>query len=277
MLESGHGIVLGRGWIYYASVVLPAAVGWPVLVAGLAGTLALVFTRFRQSAVILAFPIAYYVVAGKGYGVFALYIRPVVPFLCLAAAGLTVYAVRRATMRAAPAVRRLALVAATLAMMAPTAYKSALLDRLLTTEDNRIVTARALIKTIPPGSFFYQTGETYGHVPSRVGERRLQVRVVRYQQGSDRFTPVEPDWILVQRSPLLLYSSVPDALERRLAEEYVSVRRFPAEREVAVGRTYDQQDAFYIPLDGLEALERPGPSFELYARAEPKAAQRSPR
>lgn len=29
-------------------------------------------------------------------------------------------------------------------------------------------------------------------------------------------------------------------------------------------RGYDQQDAFFLPLEGLTGIERPGPNFEVY-------------
>jgi hypothetical protein len=266
MFLGGHGVVLGRGWWYYAAVVLPAAVGWPIFIAGVAGTLLLLATRFRQAAVVLAFPITYYVVAGRGLGVFARYIIPVVPFLCLAAAWLTVEAVRRITAKAAPAQRRAALVAATILMVAPTSYKSILLDRLLATPDNREVAGRALLDIVPPGTLFYQSGETYGHVPLALAGRRADVRVARYDEGTGSFGGGDPDWILVQRSPLVLYSHVPPSLERLVRERYALARTFPTESDPTVKRTYDQQDAFYIPIAGLEGIRRPGPAFELYAR-----------
>lgn len=159
MFLGGHSIVLGRGWWYYASVVLPAAVGWPIFIAGVAGTILLLVMRFRQAAVVVAFPITYYIVAGRGLGVFARYIVPVVPFLCLAAAWLMVEVVRRTTARYSPAWRRAAMAAATVLMVAPTAYKSVLLDGLLVTTDNRAIAARALLDVVPPGSLFYQSGE----------------------------------------------------------------------------------------------------------------------
>lgn len=266
MFLGGHSIVLGRGWWYYASVVLPAAVGWPIFIAGVAGTILLLVTRFRQAAVVVAFPITYYVVAGRGLGVFARYIVPVVPFLCLAAAWLMVEAVRRTTARSSPAWRRAAMAAAAIVMVAPTAYKSVLLDRLLVTTDNRAIAARALLDVVPPGSLFYQSGESYGHAPLAIDGRRADVRVARFDQATGRFRPGEPDWILVQRSPLIIYSDVPPALERVIRERYALARRFSTEADPGVKRTYDQQDAFYLPLSGLEGIRRPGPSFELYSR-----------
>ena len=77
------------------------------------------------------------------------------------------------------------------------------------------------------------------------------------------FDPGEPDWILVQRSPLVLYSAVPATLTKAL-DGYELVRRFPTGDDLP--RLYDQQDAFYLPLGNLDGLTRPGPAFDLYRR-----------
>jgi 4-amino-4-deoxy-L-arabinose transferase-like glycosyltransferase len=266
MIAAGHGMPIGRGWWYYAQLVLPAAVGWPIFVAGTIGILGALVTRFRETATLFAFPIAYYIVAGRGYGVFARYILPVLPFLCIGAAWLIVEAVRMLTRASSTFVRRTALAAVTLIVVAPTAYKTFLLDRLLARTDNRTLTGRALIEMLPADSVFYQSGETYGYVPLRIDGREANVRIARFNAETGGFTPGEPDWILVQRSPLVLYSSVPPALERLLQERYSLERGFPTEARPGIERVYDQQDAFYLPIDGLEGLSRPGPSFELYSR-----------
>ena len=72
-----------------------------------------------------------------------------------------------------------------------------------------------------------------------------------------------PDWIILQRSPLVLYSAVPDAVQRIAADRYERVRDFPVADERA-SRRYDQQDALFLPLTGLAGVERIGPSFEIY-------------
>jgi 4-amino-4-deoxy-L-arabinose transferase-like glycosyltransferase len=265
MITAGHGMVIGRGWWYYAQVVLPAAVGWPIFVAGTLGIAAALLTKFRETATLFAFPIAYYIVAGRGYGVFARYILPVIPFLCIGAAWLVVEAVRLMTRASSSSVRRLALVGTLAVVVAPTAYKSYLLDRLLGITDNRTVTGRTLIEMLPPGSVFYQSGEAYGHAPLGMDGREANVRVARFDAATATFTPADPDWILIQRSPLVLYSAVPPALEQLLKERYTLARQFPTETRANVARVYDQQDAFYLPIEGLEGLSRPGPSFDLYS------------
>ncbi len=264
-LDSGNGLIVGRGWWYYARVVLPAAVGWPVFVAGVGGLLMLVGTRSRQSLVVFAFPVAYYLFAGRGFGVFARYALPLVPFLCLAAAWTLVSLLRALSATWRVVASPYAVAAAAILFATPAIYSTLQLDRLLASTDNRVVVGRALVDTVPSGSFFLQTGESYGHAPIGVDGRPLDIRRVTYDAGADAFDPVAPDWILVQRSPLVLYSTVPPPLERRLAEGYTLERRFPTGNE-DVRRLYDQQDAFYLPLNRLGSLERPGPSFELYRK-----------
>jgi len=266
MIALGHGMVLGRGWWYYARVVLPAALGSPIFIAGAVATVVLTIKRFRECGVVFAFPLAYYLVAGRGYGVFARYILPVLPFICIAAAWVTVEAARALTRRRSVAVQQTAVVVATIVMVWPTAYQTLLLDRLLSRTDNRTITGRSLMDIIPPDSVFYQSGETYGYASLSVDGRRLQVRLTGFDPQAGRFAPDDPDWILIQRSPLVLYSDVPAALERLLTERYALARRFPTGNQDRVDRSYDQQDAFYLPLAGLEGIDRPGPSFDLYSK-----------
>jgi hypothetical protein len=263
-LAKGHGVDLGRGWSYYARVVLPAAIGWPMFVAGTAGVVVLLTRRFRDAAVLFAFPIAYYLVAGRGYTVFARYIIPVLPFLCIAAAWFVVTAVRVVAKGAAPAVRAALIAAAAIAVVAPTARKTLELDRLLGTTDNRAIVAHALADVVPPHSSLYQSGTTYGYVPMKIDGHDI-ARVSTYDVGSGQFESGEPDWILLQRSPLVFYSPVPPQLDQLVRERYVLVRRFPTGGDHP-GAVYDQQDAFYLPLEGLGRVTRPGPAFELFRR-----------
>jgi hypothetical protein len=270
-LAQGHGMNVGQGWVYFARVVLPAGVGWPIFLASTAGVLVLLTTRLRQSGVVLAFPLAYYLVAGRGYAVFARHIVPVVPFLCITAAWIVVRAVRAGTPAATPIQRGAVVAVVAVLMVAPTARQTLLADRLLARVDNRVVTARALGALIPPGSVVCQTGAAYGRVPPTIDGQVVPVGECDYDEGAQRFT-ADPGWVVVQRSPLVLYSAVSESLERTLRERFVLVARYPTESSTAstsaavAERVYDQQDAFYLPLRGLDGLTRPGPAFELYKR-----------
>ena len=265
MMAAGHGIIVGQGWGYFLTAVLPSAVGLPILAAALAGTAVMLVTRFRATASVLAFPLAYYVVAGRSYAVFARYTLPVVPFLCLAAAWFVVWAAQQLSERR-PQWRDGVIAVAAVLMVIPTARNTVLFDRLMSRTDNRVIVSRELARIIPAGSTFYQSGESYGQVPLSLNGVVVDVHERTFDRNADRFDPTEPEWVLLQRSPLRLYSSVPETVERIVGERYELRRSFLTGDTRSGERFYDQQDAFFLPLSGLDGLDRPGPSFELYRR-----------
>ena len=165
---------------------------------------------------ILAFPVAYYAFAGRGYAVFARYIVPIVPFVCLAAAWFAIYVASVGANGAATSKRRLLLGLLVALIAIPTARQSVLIDRLLATPDNRVLAATAISDEVPAGSVVCQTGAAYGRVPLALNERSRSFVECEYDPSTGRFT-ADAQWVLVQRSPLILYSAVPDDLERMLA------------------------------------------------------------
>lgn len=275
-MATGHGgMQISRGWWYFGSVILPAALGWPLYVASLVGIVGLgaeaVTRQRRHVAVFLAFPLAYYLYAGQSYSVFARYIEPVIPFLCLAAAWAVATGVRLVARSEAhaPASRSqsIALAVTALLCIAPSAWSTIQLDRLLSRTDNRVIVAHALADVLPASELIYQSGSSYGRVPLGIDGRGAELPEATFDADSGAFAPAEPAWILVQRSPLVMYSRVPETLERVLRERYRLVTAFPTDATADnVDRLYDQQDAFYLPLAGFSGLRRPGPAFELYQR-----------
>ena len=61
----------------------------------------------------------------------------------------------------------------------------------------------------------------------------------------------------------MLYSRVPDGVQRIVDERYELARAFPVTADDRA-RTYDQQDALFLPLANLAGVERIGPSLEIY-------------
>jgi len=263
-LTAGHGMTLGQGWQYYGTTVLPAALGWPMFLMAMAGLILALKTHLRVAAVLFSFPIAYYAIAGHGYTVFARYAIPVIPFLCIAAAWFVVTTARAATHHLPLAVSGALITLAAVIVAAPTAVKTLRLDLLLTRTDNRAIVARTLADMLPAQSVVYQSGEHYGFAPLWMNGHDI-ARLSRYDEATQRFDPSDPEWILLQRSPLVLYSSVSPTIEALVKERYTLVRQFltGAEHTDAI---YDQQDAFYLPIGRLDEVTRPGPAFELYRR-----------
>ena len=84
-LADGHGVDLGRGWTYHLTTTLRYGLGIPLLVAGILGLPLMVWREGRRGVLVALFPVAYYALTGSGRTVFARYILPAVPFLCLTA------------------------------------------------------------------------------------------------------------------------------------------------------------------------------------------------
>ena len=271
-LARPHSVQLPPGWITHATVSLPAALGWPVYIASLGGTIGLLATRFRQAAVVLAFPAAYYLVSGNLDTVFARYSLPLVPFLALNAGWLVVWLVRAVTPPQAAKVRVGLISVVSLALVAPSAIEVWRLGGILSRDDTRVEAVRTLMRIVAPGSSFYQSGGQFGRVPLDLPGQEVSVRELRFDEAAGIFTadgatnPILPDWIVIQRSPLVAYSYVPVTLEQVVRQHYRMTARIDSHDDRA-GRVYDQQDAFFLPLSGLAGVSRVGPNIEVYRRA----------
>lgn len=262
---------LDNGWIHHLVNSLRYGLGLPLLAAGLTGGLLLAARTPGAAVLLLAFPVAYYSVAGGLRNLFFRYTIPIVPFLCLTAA----YAVwqfarwigaRPALARRHGLVTASAMVLLGAVVIGPSAVDIWRFDRIVSRTDNRVVVAEWFEQHVPSGSSVLQSGSRYGLAQFH---RRLGYREWVWDGGVRRFkvsggpAEGEPDWIVLQDSPLP--SATQDLVTEFLKRDYVLVRTFPAvalERELV----YDRQDMFYVPFAGLRHVTRPGPNFALYAR-----------
>lgn len=265
MLASAFAGIALRGWFQYARVTMPAALGWPIYLAGVAGVAWSLARQFKAAAIVFAFPVAYYVVAGSGHTAFARYIIPVLPFLAIGAAWFLVAAIRGILPRRLSALEGPVIFVAACVFVFPSARNAVALDRILTRPDTRLAAARVLSRTIAPGSLVYHSGDPYGRVPFDMQGLELSVATCDYDEAAGRFTPdgARPDWIILQRSPLVAYSHVPAGVERIVREEYDAAAVF-SPGNTSPRAVYDQQDAFFLPLAGLDGTLSPGPRIEVY-------------
>ncbi len=281
-LQDGHGVDVGQGWRYHIAVSLRYGLGWPVLVLGLAGSVLVALRSPRTALLLCSFPLAYYAAAGQGRTVFVRYVIPMLPFLCMTAAVAVVTIAARLT----PVMRLpgrhtplLTAVAAGLVIL-PSATALVQLDYLLGRTDNRLVATRWVRSRIPQGASLYQSGESYGRLELEVPPEPPRFDVWQFDAGLGRFTRnrkvlnATPDWIVIQRSPLALYSQVPPAVLTLVSSNhYLRIRSFEAMDLAAVGRVFDVQDAFFLPLAGFGGVTRPGPNFDVYQRIRSPAVQ----
>jgi len=269
-LAMGHGIRLAVGWRQHVLVNLWHGMTWPLLAASLAGALWVAVRLPHRAALLLSFPVVYYVVAGRGYTVFARYMLPDVPFLCLTA-GFSVARIAEAIARSrSPRLFHGVAAALGVLLVLPTAWKTIELDRLLVRADSRVLAAAWLDEHMADRSSIYVSGSRYGMPDLSQHGRATRYAIWQFDEGRGVFdaalgpTHDWPQWIVLQESPLTIYSGMPAAVQAGLSR----YDRRAAFRAVDPGQwhVYDQQDAFFLPLAGFSGVGRPGPNLSIYER-----------
>ncbi len=294
-LAHGHGADLGLGFLHHIRYTLPYGVGWPVLILAAIGVVAEIRRDLRRAALVFIFPLLYYFILGSGKTVFLRYMDPMPPFLVLGAAlGIAALAGLRPA-RIPPA---LATAALALLVGLPSLDSDVRMDRLLARTDNRLVAARWVEENIPAGSTIYQTGSQYGRLqlPLSAGSLERRLKVQKEKGGMGTLLEIQldlarrpgakrgyeewvfegarslarrdslPEVVIVQRSPIVREGYVRPEISRLLAEEYSLMHSLSTERAGRPAGWYDQQDAFFVPFVGLDSVERPGPSVDIYRR-----------
>jgi hypothetical protein len=261
-LAAGHGIILGRGWFVHLTTTFRYALGIPVLVAGVAGLVRIGCKDLRTGVLVAAFPVSYFLLLGSGHTVFARYMLPVVPFLCLSAGYFVAEVGRTAAARFehphwAPAITT-ALIALA---VAPSAWSVARFDALISRTDNRLVAASWIMRQFPYGATIANLGPEGGHVfvvPADPG-RQFEYPNVRLGESEGL-----PDVVVVESSPLIDPVDLGGAAATLDAHYRLSV-----DFEVVADdpdNVYDKQDEFSLPLCGFKRIERPGPNLKVYVR-----------
>lgn len=269
-LSRPHGIDVGPGWLHHAVVTLPAAFGWPLYVCSVAGVVGLLVFRFRQAIVVLSFPLAYAVVVGSLETTFARYALPLLPFMALSAGWLTVTVGQLVSDRlrirsATPATAVLAVLLA-----APSAWQVVLTNRVLDRPDTRVQAFDFLRRHVAPGDSIYLTGLVFAHTPLVLGGQALDVEGRKpepdglFAAGPDGIEQL-PTWIVVHRSPLVAYTPIPERIETLTRTRYDRAARIAATRDGHEG-VYDQQDALFLPLQGMAGVQYIGPTIEIFRR-----------
>jgi 4-amino-4-deoxy-L-arabinose transferase-like glycosyltransferase len=266
-LSGGHGIDLGRGWSYHLRRSLPYGLGIPTFVAALVGIVPLL-RHYRPQAIIVAgFTVSFYASVGSGQAVFFRYVLPLVPLACLSAAvGVTHTAgwvERRWGIRQGGVTTVLAAI-----LILPSLVNSVWFDVLLSKTDTRVLAAQWLAPRLTPEMSLHDATGPYSHLDLE----RVRFHPWSFDPTSKSFGHPEgrtPDWLVLDESPLRLYSGAPYELRELAREKYSLEQTFAATGSRARSAVYDQQDAFFLPFSRFYTVERPGPTILIYRRAAP--------
>jgi 4-amino-4-deoxy-L-arabinose transferase-like glycosyltransferase len=257
MEVGSRGLDLSVGWLHHVQLSLRYGLGIPLLAAAVAGSAVMLWYEPRMGLLLLSFPISYFIVAGSIRNLFFRYAIPLVPFLCLAAARLVTRFVKREALVAGIAIL----------VVLPSAISTVRFDWLVSQLDNRVMVARWFDAHVPAGDSVLLTGSRYGYVQFTRDRYKAWVwdapRQIFVTDLDRRAAAGQPDWILVQDSPLP--SETQPAAEELLKSGYDLIQNFRAYTPDD-SRVYDQQDMFFVPFSGFGGVARPGPNFTLYKR-----------
>jgi 4-amino-4-deoxy-L-arabinose transferase-like glycosyltransferase len=261
-LAQGHGVNLGRGWVYHATHSLPYGVGLAACAAALVGLVPFARHHGRAAFVLGTFGVAFYLAIGNGYTVFFRYVLPLVPLVCLLAAVGVNHTARWLSRRVGmPAAGALALVAGL--ALGPGLVASAWFDVLLARTDTRVLAAEWLIPQLKPGETLHDAGGNY----TQLDLWRATFHQWHYDPAADSFGAPDggtPDWLVLHDSPVFTYTSTPPLLTRLARDRYTRVFSVRGTRNRA--GVYDLQDAFFLPVSGFGSILRPGPNISIYRR-----------
>jgi Dolichyl-phosphate-mannose-protein mannosyltransferase len=266
-LSEGHGVILGRGWLYHLTFSLRYGLGTPLLIASLVGMPVLAVRAWRKAAFLCTFPVLYYLILGRGYTVFVRYMIPITPFLCLTAA-VAVVEVARVLGRRSRWASLTFLVLLAILVALPSIRRVIAFDRLIVQTDTRVMAANWLDMKIGPTDWVCEIPASIVHP---VWGRPQSLHIGRFdaQRGlfeSDKREAVTPTWVVVARSPLAVYTTIPEGLMPIVDSQYSLVSTFRATAAGERPDAFDRQDMFFVPYADFMARERPGPDIDIYRR-----------
>jgi 4-amino-4-deoxy-L-arabinose transferase-like glycosyltransferase len=242
------GLDPSGGYVFYART-LPIALGWPML-AAVVGGVALSFGRCNwRSLVVASLPAAMLLVLGSQELYFARFLLPTLPALIVLASLALDWLITRNVWLGAVAL---------LVALVPTASDSVRLDALLTQTDTRTLA----VAWLPTDATYAADAPPLG--PPFPPERNVAGDVsALYELTPDDYRARGAQYLVVTSfvSDARAVDPVRDAQReafRQALNNQAPVARF------SPGDVPFEYDQIYAPFDGLDRLERPGPTISIY-------------
>ena len=263
-LSGGHGVDLGRGWVYHLTTSLPYGLGIPVFLAAIAGIFPMVRSYPRHACVLGLFAAAFYGSIGSGQTVFFRYVLPLLPVLCVPAAVATdraaTWLAARTRLSSTSALLLMAVLVSSLGLV-----NCVWFDILLSRTDSRVLAARWLAPRLRADDTLYDSGSDY----TRLNLSQLPHHQWWFDAASESFGHpggATPDWLVLYESPLTSYTRTHPAIRELAKTRYRLVQTIPATAPRPGSAVYDLQDAFFMPVSRFDEVRRPGPTVRIYAR-----------
>lgn len=251
-----HSLLAGA--LHYYDFTLRHGVGWLVMAASPIGV-AWGFASKKRLAVLSAtfVTIAFLVFAASPASQ-PRYMVPLIPPLAVLLIGAAAAACRRL---AAPRWENALLALITSVLIAQPLYDSIVFDRIVSRTDTRVLTTQWVRDNVPDGSVVAVSGYVYW----TWGDPVLppSVETVRTSLDPAALDAAGADYLVTHDYPLFSSTIDPDALAA-LAPRLELLREFDPFVGPREDARFDAQDAYYVPLAGMDTVERPGPVIRIY-------------
>ena len=240
----------------------PAGLGWPLFLVSIAGVLRALRNRRPGDLVLLAFVIPFFILISGVRVTFPRYVVPLVPALVVLAADTAVSLVERVGAR-----KRWLWVLAIAVLATPGLARSIRYDRIASREDTRLLAAEWIAANVRPQTKILVC-KGYGGPAVNEDRRRPPAFVVQKVDCSSTTDPSSADGqylVTHEHDQLTAFSGLGDTLRAWLSENASLQTSFdPYRPAVEVAPIFYPSDAFYIPFDGYDGVERGGPRIGIW-------------
>ena len=252
-------------WWYHLSVSLRYGMGLALLALALAGMLLTLRRSSGPSLVLLSFVLGFFTAMATLQAVFARYMTPLVPVLCLFAA-VPVCAVSRRL--PGPRARAWTLAGlAVLALLEPL-QASIAYARVRHHVDTRLEALDYIRSSLPAGSRVATYGPSVtwrSTIPRWMPEMYAKQKRQTWPQVFEVLKSRGVQYFLVHRSALDVFSPELPELDHAIRESATLIREFrPYKTGSQPSPVFDRNDAYYFPIGGFRGIVRPGPLVQLY-------------
>ncbi len=250
---------LTNGYAYYYNFAYRHGAGWLLFVLTPIAILWGFFSRTPLAILSGAFAVLGFVIFAGSTAWHARYLVPMIPGVVVLVVGFLQMIIRRV---APQRWHDVLLAVATIALIAQPLRDSIAFDQTVARTDSRVQATNWLRENAPDGSVAGVAGTVFWSW----GEPWMPPNVKRVQTTLDpaALKAAGVQYLITHDHPLFSSSVHPEAiaaLEPNL-ELLVEFDPFVGAKQNAL---FDMQDAFYVPMAGLDAVERPGPIVKIYA------------
>ncbi len=263
-LRDGIGINMPYGWPWLFRYSLPVALGTPLFPFSIAALFLPAFF-YRQSSkwqaylVLASFPLGLGASLVRSKWLFIRYVLPAIPVLLVFASAFSYQLCRPLKGKLAPA----AFVIFIAVLAAEPALRAVQHSVILCEADTRELARKWLFNHVPEGTPIYYRGA----FPYTRPELAPRFRISDYDSLLNGGTPPSAlAYLIVDSHPITYFSPSPPAGISSIIEQRgtlaVKFEPFSSTRKDEI--FFDLADAYYAPMAGFSAAERPGPALQIY-------------